>query len=126
MGRFWTLRSNHLAMIVKVKYSESSAEEMCIVEFQGEILGDNVGEMGTLEVKNGKVDMRLGQHTLVGKVVELKSPFLVMEKTKNEQSGGEETTTSTMSCAGVIKNKILFSTRPQPLRVKKDSAGKKK
>jgi hypothetical protein len=98
-------------MIVKLLHSDG-LEEMSIVEFQGEIIGDSVGEMGTLEVKGGKVDMTLGQHTLVGKVVDLKSPFLVVEKVTNEQS-------SVMSCCGVVKKKILFSNRPQPIRMVK-------
>ncbi len=100
-------------MIVTLRGSEDGVEEMSIVEFQGEIMGDAIGEMGTLIVKGSKVDMTLGQHTLVGKVQELKNPFLVVEKKLG--TGNEDG--STMSCCGVIKKKILFSTRPQPIRM---------
>ena len=92
--------------------SSDGLEEMSIVEFQGEIIGDSVGEMGTLEVKGGRVDMTLRQHTLVGKVVDLKNPFLVVEKLTKEGD-------SVMSCCGVVKKKILFSDRPQPIRMVK-------
>ena len=115
-------------MIVRIK-GKDDLEELAIVEFQGEILGDPEGELGELQINGTKVGMTLGQHTLVGKVVDLKNPFLVMEKkpigegmTVVESHGkGEEerTVESRMACHGVVLKKILFNTRPTPIRTKR-------
>ena len=37
-------------MIVTLKGSEDGFEEMSIVEFQGDIIGEEIGKMGTLVV----------------------------------------------------------------------------
>jgi hypothetical protein len=114
-------------MIVRIK-GKDDLEELAIVEFQGEILGDMEGELGELQIKGTKVDMTLGQHTLVGKVVDLKNPFLVVEKKPISEgmavveptSEGEEGSTreSRMACHGIVQKKILFNTRPTPIRMK--------
>ena len=101
-------------MIVTLKGSEDGFEEMSIVEFQGDIIGEEIGKMGTLVVTGNRVDMTLGLHTLVGKVQDLKNPFLVIEK---EKIDGINESGSSMSCCGVVKKKILFSNRPQPIRM---------
>ena len=116
-------------MIVRIKGADADdLEELAIVEFQGEILGDAVGELGVLQIKGSKVDMTLGQHTLVGKVVDLKNPFLVVEKRQagenmavaEPQGDGEDASSveSRMSCYGIVQKKILFNTRPTPIRMK--------
>lgn len=115
-------------MIVRIKGTDE-LEELAIVEFQGEILGNTLGELGTLQIKGTQVDMTLGQHTLVGKVVDLKNPFLVVEKkpkvtedsTEDSvmQVDDDDVVESRMACHGVVRKKILFATRPTPIRMTK-------
>ena len=107
---------------------KDNLEELAIVEFQGEILGEPQGELGKLQINGTKVDMTLGQHTLVGTVVNLKNPFLVLEKKPicdetamiedNGEDKEENTVKSRMACHGVVLKKILFNTRPTPIRMK--------
>jgi len=110
-------------MIVRIKGTDE-LEELAIVEFQGEILGNTLGELGTLQIKGTQVDMTLGQHTLVGKVVNLKNPFLVVEKKPKVTEDSvmqvdDDDVESRMACHGVVRKKILFATRPTPIRMTK-------
>jgi len=83
------------------------------LEFQGEILGDLIGELGTVLIKKGGLvaEMDIGQHVLEGEAVTLKQPFLVIEKVG---SGSQR-----LDVVGIARRKLLFKTRPKPKSNKK-------
>ena len=68
--------------------------------------------MGNLtEVTKGNYEFRLGNHLLKGKSSDLANPILFTEKVLDDHS-----LEISFKIRGVIKKKILFSTRPTPLR----------
>ena len=99
-------------MIVKVLNTESATDEWCILEFQGEVLGDLHGDLGHIEVSKSVAAMDIGQHTLEGDVVKLKNPFMVLEKDKNSNN-------TPLTMRGFVQNKVIFKTRPRPKRMVK-------
>jgi hypothetical protein len=106
-------------MLVRVFNTEHSCQEWCLLEFQGEILGDLTSDLGNIELKKDVAYMDLGQHTLEGIVIKLKTAFLVVEK---EKSDGVEYTSSSAEEAclfmrGIVQSKIIFKQRPRPKRV---------
>lgn len=114
-------------MLVQISGGDGQGE-WCLLEFQGEILGDLQGELGTLSVKGKTAEMEIGQHVLEGEVVVLKTPFLVVEKCAapvaavlGDDGGnvlkGEGAGTSIMSVSGVATRKIHFSARPKNKRL---------
>ena len=74
--------AKHHTMIVRVRNAESACDEWAVLEFQGEIIGDLHGDLGHITVTDKAAFMDIGQHTLEGDVVTLKSPFMVLEKEK--------------------------------------------
>ena len=97
-------------MLIQIT-STDNILEWCILEFQGEITGaEKFREefLGELIVKGESVDMIIGQHTLNGKVVKLPKPFLIVEKLKDASA-------HTMETLGVVRKKVIFSSRPKPL-----------
>jgi hypothetical protein len=104
-------------MIVKVFNNESAQDELCILEFQGEIIGDLNDTLSYIEIKSKTTaHMDLGQHTLDGDIIKLKNPFMILEKVKkaSDDNTGES---GSMSIQGIVKNKIIFKSRPQPKRL---------
>ena len=68
-----------------VKINNSNDNEWCILELQGEVIGeldDNV--LGTITINNNTAIMTIGQLILEGSVTTLKSPFIVIEKKNNK------------------------------------------
>lgn len=109
-------------MLVKIICSDSNVPEWCLIEFQGEILGELESNiLGNIEVKDGsKVEMTIGQHFLEGTIVSLKKPFLITEKLKCADSEQTDSSCkSTIEVKGVARKKILFTTRPKPIGLKK-------
>lgn len=92
-------------MIVQMKTSlDSDTKDWCILEFQGEIIGDEIaGFLGSLRLQGDAVVMGIGQHVMWGKVVTLSNPFLVVDQTDS----GLET-------KGFACKKIIFNERPKP------------
>jgi hypothetical protein len=92
-------------MIVQLKTSnDSENKDWCILEFQGEIIGDEIaGFLGSLRMQGDDVMMGIGQHVMWGKVVTLSNPFLVVDQTES----GLET-------KGFAYKKIIFNDRPKP------------
>eukprot|EP01035_Chromulina_nebulosa_P036347 gene36347-48957_t len=117
-------------MIIEIALSDSQ-KEWCILEFQGEILGDlEENTLGEIEIKNSKkAEMTIGQHFLEGTIVTLIQPFLVTEKCKhgsndstrssNSDERTEQSESSYINIVGVARKKIMFTTRPKPLGLKK-------
>jgi len=83
-------------MIVRVQNNDTACDEWAMLEFQGEILGILQGDLGHIEVTQAEAFMDIGQHTLEGEVVKLKSPFMVLEKEKDATTA---TTTATAATA---------------------------
>jgi hypothetical protein len=91
-------------MIVQISTSsDSDLKDWCILEFQGEILGDDMGFLGSLRVQGDDVIMGIGQHVMWGKIITLSNPFLVVDQTES----GLET-------KGFACKKIIFNERPKP------------
>ena len=73
--------------------------------------------------------MTIGQHFLEGNIVTLTQPFLVTEKYKHDSDvvehsnsndyNTEQTKNSCINIVGVARKKIMFTTRPKPLGLKK-------
>lgn len=54
-------------MIVQLNFNNNSADEWCLLEFQGEITGDMIGqELGTITVKDVSIVQSLILLCLVG------------------------------------------------------------
>lgn len=103
-------------MLIKLDSTESSKNEWCLLEFQGEIVGDLVGnELGRIVVKDeGRAEMEIGQHFLEGSVVSLKLPFLIMQKSSSSNDGS-----NSIPIEGYVRKKIIFKTRPKPIGLKR-------
>jgi hypothetical protein len=97
-------------MIVRLDQGPGSEDELCILEFQGEITGELEGsKLGTIKVNGDKsVNILVGQHKLEGRVVDLKSPLLVLEKSSETGSDSNE---KNLVIQGVAKKKIIFKNR---------------
>ena len=71
--------------------------------------------------------MTIGQQFLEGTIVTLIQPFLVTEKCKHDGSNDskhtsnndEQSESSYINIVGVARKKIMFTTRPKPLGLKK-------
>eukprot|EP01040_Poterioochromonas_malhamensis_P007874 gene7874-8513_t len=102
-------------MIIPIRNKIGNYDEWCILEFQGEIVGDLSGkELGKLEIKeDGRAEMEIGQHFLEGSVVELKSPFVLIDSS-NSSSDNKE-----YEIKAIVKKKLLFKNRPKPLGLKR-------
>jgi hypothetical protein len=91
-------------MLIKVSF-DGFGEEWCILEFQGEIAGDpyNGESLGDISISGSTAKMDIGMHSLVGKVCDLTKPYVIFD---DKAVDGE------IRCVGIVKKKILFSTRP--------------
>eukprot|EP01041_Mallomonas_annulata_P003723 gene3723-7398_t len=94
-------------MLIKILNNEENVSEWCLLEFQGEIVGDSLAgcDLGTLTISEDGVstEMEVGQHVLRGRVEKLHKAFVLVQKTKNN-----------LEIKGYAKKKIIFNTRPQP------------
>lgn len=97
-------------MLIKVNLP-GLAEEWCIIEFQGEVAGEPYhGEtLGELSITGTTAKMDIGMHSLIGKVSDLAKPYVVFD---DKAVDGE------INCVGIVKKKILFSSRPTQRVVK--------
>lgn len=103
-------------------------DEPVMLELQGVIeVGDDKVQpagvkMGTLFYDGkGPAELRVGHHLIKGKVVELKKPFAILKKSAAPASAvdameasslGSESPATAYDVAGIIRRKIIFSTRP--------------
>lgn len=56
--------------------------------------------------------MEIGQHFLEGSIIDLKSPFLVVDNVKDSASKDFE-------IQAIVKKKLVFKNRPKPLGLKR-------
>ena len=89
------------------------------MEFQGEFEYSDGSEafddleLGVLnEVSKGTFDLKIGNHLLKGKIVDLVKPLLITEKSINPATQELE-----LLVRAIIKRKILFGSRPTPLKL---------
>jgi hypothetical protein len=116
-----------------VKINNSNDNEWCILELQGEVIGeldDNV--LGTITINNNTAIMTIGQLILEGSVTTLKSPFIVIEKKNNKNKNDSNNTdnmiidddsSSTIDIEGYAYKKIIFNSRPRPNTKGSNSSG---
>ena len=88
------------------------------MEFQGEFGHSDTAEYDSLQLgllKESTVkstyDMQVGNHLLKGKIIDLPKPLIMTEKLFNEESNE-----MSYVVRAVIKKKLLFASRPTPLR----------
>lgn len=102
-------------MIVEISSAgPENSREWCVIEFQGEITGDVVGnELGSLRINsNGSVEMVIDQNTIEGSIMTLKSPLLIFEKERNDGEGKEA---KPLEVQGIVRKKVVFKSRPKPI-----------
>ncbi|KAI3438097.1 hypothetical protein D9Q98_000539 [Chlorella vulgaris] len=107
-------------MLIPITSEDGSAASWAMIEMQGELERKDGGsldeafDVGTLSTSStGAVLLTIGYHQLEGKRLELKKPFVVMDR---EQGADGESTH--YKVIGVIREKILFKARPRPLITK--------
>eukprot|EP00435_Cladocopium_sp_Y103_P038330 s656_g10.t1 len=94
---------------------EGQPDELILIELQSTVYMEDgsklVGQhLGTLEIgKEGNVTLNNGPRCLYGKMQELKSPLVLMEKTGQEDASGD----SILATRGVVYRKAVFNQRPQ-------------
>ena len=91
-------------------------DELAILEFQGDFENSETAEFDTLplgilkDCDKGNFELKVGNHLLKGKAIDLPKPLLMTEKVINTYGEPE------FIIKGVVKKKIMFTGRPTPLR----------
>ncbi|KAK7283656.1 hypothetical protein RIF29_13332 [Crotalaria pallida] len=110
---------------IRCNCGETTCEEWGIVELQGVVepqpgfhLSLQNLHIGTLCRPSSSPPQEVytftvGYHELTGSKVPLKKPMLVLKKIKQQQDDGEIEVE--LRVVGIIRNKILFKTRPKAL-----------
>ncbi|KAJ8927585.1 hypothetical protein NQ314_019930 [Rhamnusium bicolor] len=94
--------------------SEGLSDEWAIIELQGDIKshsdssfeGKFIGDLHF--TKSGTPILIIGHHLMYGKEAKLEKPFALLEKKKRDDN-------TEYLVKSVIKNKIIFKTRPKPI-----------
>lgn len=75
--------------------------------------------IGHLDERAKTVTARIGNHSMMGEVVVLKKPLILIQKRLHGDSAvgisAETCDVTEYEVAGVIKRKLLFDIRPQPI-----------
>eukprot|EP00440_Ansanella_granifera_P060654 gb/GFBE01065740.1/.p1 GENE.gb/GFBE01065740.1/~~gb/GFBE01065740.1/.p1 ORF type:complete len:113 (+),score=24.54 gb/GFBE01065740.1/:1-339(+) len=103
-----------------VLYFEGKPSELVLIEIQSTALMEDGSklagqELGMLEIKGGEVTLTNGPRCLYGKMQELKSPLVLMERTGQEEcvDGDPSKKTAVLAARGVVRRKAVFAQRPQ-------------
>jgi hypothetical protein len=115
--------------IVKIRIDGSSEEEWSVIELQGHLSARDTAltldalPLGVLDIApdNAKeFTLVIGSTALVGKLVRLEKPLTViapdatrseLDAAADEDGAGDEH----WHIVGVVRNKLVFKTRPQPI-----------
>ncbi|KAL9237294.1 hypothetical protein vseg_011862 [Gypsophila vaccaria] len=113
---------------VKCKCGEENCKEWAIIEVQGviEVKSELRNRLHTLEIgrlcrpsPQETYTFVIGYHELTGSKVKLKKPLAVLKKVKqldeNQETNPGSSSTVELDVIGVIRQKILFKTRPKAL-----------
>lgn len=106
-------------MIIPITCPDGQAEWI-VLDLQGTITpeGGTIDGLtiGHMDERGKTVTARIGNHSLTGEVVVLKKPLILIRK-KSSTEGAEVVSdgTTEYEVAGVIKRKLLFDVRPQPI-----------
>ncbi|XP_022929119.1 putative uncharacterized protein DDB_G0287975 [Cucurbita moschata] len=112
---------------VKCNCGETKCLEWAVVELQGIVEAQPSFEdrLQTLEIgvlcrpsAQEVYTFTVGYHELAGSKVPLKKPLLVLKKKKcvdEDQSGDTKSATAELEVIGIIRQRILFKTRPKAL-----------
>ncbi|CAE8619215.1 unnamed protein product [Polarella glacialis] len=99
---------------------EGKPNELVLIEIQSTALMEDgsalMGNLlGDLEIKGGAVTLTNGPRCLYGKMENLKSPLVLMERTGQEESfqGDESKKNAVLAARGVVRRKAVFKDRPQ-------------
>ncbi|XP_018569517.1 chromosome transmission fidelity protein 8 homolog [Anoplophora glabripennis] len=102
-----------MPILIKIA-GEGLSNEWAIIELQGDLESHSESSLegkiiGDLYfTKSGSPVLIIGHHLLYGKETKLEKPFALLEKRKTDSS-----TEYLVKC--IIKNKIIFKTRPKPI-----------
>lgn len=118
------------------EYSKSNQDfEWVMIELQGDLMveSNSTGAMsggsgteidglnlGSLKYVNGVPVLEVGYHRLDGSVHKMKKPFavLVPQQAKSNEEGMENV--AEFAILGIIREKIVFNSRPKPLQIRQD------
>ncbi|XP_074291262.1 uncharacterized protein LOC141618039 [Silene latifolia] len=113
---------------VKCSCGEEKCPEWAIIEVQGvvEVKPELQNNLQNLEIgrlcrpsSQETYTFTIGYHELTGSRVKLKKPLVVLKKVKHSDEDQETNTNSSstveLDVIGVIRQKILFKTRPKAL-----------
>lgn len=115
-----------IAMRLPIRYSaaDGAGDVWALVELQGEIeseTGELDGmELGSLSFQNGSPQLRIGNHLLEGKRIQLKKPVAIIRKKRTgadamEVDAGEALPGVEYEVVSVATEKLIFRHRPKPI-----------
>jgi chromosome transmission fidelity protein 8 len=115
------------SVLVKIRIDGNSEDEWSVIELQGHVNTRDAAltldslPLGVLDIApdNAKeFTLVVGSTALVGKVVRLEKPLAVLapDDTVDDHTVAEdESTDEHWRIVGVVRNKLVFKTRPQPI-----------
>jgi hypothetical protein len=116
--------------IVKIRIDGSSEEEWSVIELQGHLSARDTAltldalPLGVLDIApdNAKeFTLIIGSTALVGKLVRLEKPLTVIapDATRSElaaaAAAADDAADEHWHIVGIVRNKLVFKTRPQPI-----------
>jgi hypothetical protein len=118
--------------IVKIRIDGSSEEEWSVIELQGHLSARDTAltldalPLGVLDIApdNAKeFTLVIGSTALVGKLVRLEKPLTVIapDATRSELAAAaaaaddDDAADEHWHIVGIVRNKLVFKTRPQPI-----------
>ncbi|XAR71730.1 hypothetical protein NMG60_11018133 [Bertholletia excelsa] len=123
---------------VKCSCGEGNCPEWAIIELQGVIEPQPAFQERLQNLEIGQLcrpssqesyTFTVGYHELTGSKVPLKKPLLVLKKTRSsalDQGGDLSLSTVELQVIGIIRQRILFKTRPRALISRPEPAVKER
>eukprot|EP01108_Squamamoeba_japonica_P009314 TRINITY_DN862_c0_g1_i1.p2 TRINITY_DN862_c0_g1~~TRINITY_DN862_c0_g1_i1.p2 ORF type:complete len:120 (-),score=20.75 TRINITY_DN862_c0_g1_i1:21-380(-) len=119
-------------MLVHFDIDGNGVKEWTLVELQGRVENREEGDtidglpLGQLtRTDGGEIELVVGNSKLVGAEVKLDKPFAVLVPNQDKQNAVRESDVvekndAHWSVVGIVKRKLLFKSRPQPIVVKNE------
>lgn len=115
-------------MLVRIRL-DGQEEELSIIELQGHLTPRDEKQtldalpLGVLDVAaNKELTLVIGSSALVGKLVRLDKPLAVLapdDRPPRDHDSGNDDDDEHWKVVGVVRSKLVFKTRPQPIVAKK-------